>query len=492
MDVANLGSGNMLHISLLILLLTVVLSSALTTSRAKVGHLVRDLKANYSKSVRPVKNSSTVVVKHRMTPIQIMDVDERNQVIILKSWCEQAWRDDYLTWNEMEYDGAQEIQLPVSEIWQPDIVLYSSVDEEFIRHYDTDARVTSSGQVIALQPFMFRSSCYIDSTFFPFDKQNCLFTFGSWSYPLDLIDIVPSAGSNIDNFIDNGEWDVLAMPINRSFYAFPCCPDEPFSMITYTIRMKRRSIFYVLNIILPAFLVSTLVVIGSFLPSDSGERMTLSVSSMLSLMVLLSTSTSYMPTNSETVPYLERYLFVTIALVTVSCGTTAMTLNMHFRGSNCRRPPLWLRRLVLRYMAWLLCADVAVRKDSRRRPKNCCWSFRAKHAFDRDSKDGESSHGSVMESGEGVPLAYLNSSTSVLEDFPGNSVGHEKKQSPGGGREGREDSDIYQEEWKEIARMIDRLFLFIYGTVVITLTSGILIYMTTNTQETEPENIHGF
>ena len=42
--------------------------------------------------------------------------------------------------------------------------------------------VTSSGLCTYIPPGMFKSTCKIDITWFPFDDQDCEMKFGSWTY----------------------------------------------------------------------------------------------------------------------------------------------------------------------------------------------------------------------------------------------------------------------------------------------------------------------
>ncbi|XP_070542411.1 neuronal acetylcholine receptor subunit alpha-9-I-like [Ptychodera flava] len=256
-----------------IVLLTIVFGQV--TASKYGAELVRDLLEQYPKYIRPVKNESTaVMVKHRLTPIQMIDMDEKNQIITIKCWLSQKWIDEYLSWDPSYYGGMMQIQIPISEIWQPDITLFGSVTEEFVRHYDTDAIVEYNGLVTSLQPFVIRATCAIDATFFPFDEQECKLKFASWSYDIKYIDMERDNASNTDRFIPNGEWELVGMPIRRNVAMYVCCPD-PFPDVTYVIHLRRRSLFYVFNIIFPSFLACLLVAVGFYLPSDSGERITL-------------------------------------------------------------------------------------------------------------------------------------------------------------------------------------------------------------------------
>jgi nicotinic acetylcholine receptor len=53
--------------------------------------LFSHLLTNYEKSVRPVRNASTiVVVKLGMTLTNIFDIDEKSQVLTINVWLDQA------------------------------------------------------------------------------------------------------------------------------------------------------------------------------------------------------------------------------------------------------------------------------------------------------------------------------------------------------------------------------------------------------------------
>ena len=57
-----------------------------------------------------------------------------------------------------------------------------SASESFDSTYQTNVVVTSSGLCTYIPPGMFKSSCPIDITWFPFDDQSCEMKFGSWTY----------------------------------------------------------------------------------------------------------------------------------------------------------------------------------------------------------------------------------------------------------------------------------------------------------------------
>ena len=61
--------------------------------------------------------------------------------------------------------------MPPSTIWAPDILMYNSASESFDSTYQTNVVVTSDGLCTYIPPGIFKSSCPIDITWFPFDDQ---------------------------------------------------------------------------------------------------------------------------------------------------------------------------------------------------------------------------------------------------------------------------------------------------------------------------------
>ncbi|XP_077988937.1 neuronal acetylcholine receptor subunit alpha-10-like [Glandiceps talaboti] len=428
------------------------------TSSEQGARLVDDLLDIYPKyHVRPVRNESKpITVRHRLTPIQMLDIDEKNQIITIKCWLGQTWHDDYLQWDPEIYGDILQIHIPISEIWQPDIVLFGNVDEKFGRHFDTDAIVNYDGEVTALQPFVFTATCGIDVSYFPFDEQQCQLKFASWSYDGRFIDMVIDNSSNTERFVMNGEWDLVHMPIERHMEKYVCCEDE-FPDITYTIHVRRRSMYYIFNIIFPSFLACILVAVGFYLPSDSGERVTLCVTSILAQFVFLTIVTEFMPPNSEFIPKLQIYFFILIGLVIFSAVVTACTLHMHFQGPNCHAVPNWLRNFTFNYLRKITC--VRIRKvtspSDSVKPTTINSQGDVQNAYLElqpvQKERSESNNGKCVGSNE-CPQIYKCSN--------------------------KEDENQTQskrlQEWRDVAKIIDRAYLILY---LITLTATLVGFL---------------
>ncbi|GFS09634.1 neuronal acetylcholine receptor subunit alpha-7 [Elysia marginata] len=91
--------------------------------------LIRDLLTQYEyegKLGRPViQATDMVMVNFSLSLIQILDVDEKNQILKTNIWYHYKWRDIFLQWTPEKHDNITSIRVPSDKIWLPDILLYN-------------------------------------------------------------------------------------------------------------------------------------------------------------------------------------------------------------------------------------------------------------------------------------------------------------------------------------------------------------------------------
>jgi nicotinic acetylcholine receptor, invertebrate len=114
---------------------------------------------------------------------QLIDVDEKNQIITTNCWLTMNWVDYKLTWNPTDYGNITEIRLPYDKIWKPDVILYNNADALASQsQISTQMMINKDGNVTWLSTAIFKSSCSLDVYKFPFDEQNCSLLFGNSNF----------------------------------------------------------------------------------------------------------------------------------------------------------------------------------------------------------------------------------------------------------------------------------------------------------------------
>ncbi|KAH7684640.1 nicotinic acetylcholine receptor alpha subunit 63a, partial [Aphelenchoides avenae] len=305
------------------------------------------------------------------------------------------WTDDKLKWDPAHYGGVDVLYVPSDMIWLPDIVLYNNADGNYQVTIMTKAKISYNGTVDWSPPAIYKSMCQIDVEWFPFDAQTCEMKFGSWTYGGLEVDLkhkdehlqreeqklVPGVdgeyyetvwvvdegwdcwlllslhiafvGIDLSDYYPSVEWDILKVPAERHEKRYPCC-DSPFIDLTYEINLRRKTLFYTVNLIIPCVGISFLTALVFYLPSDGGEKISLCISILISLTVFFLLLVEIIPSTSLVIPLIGKYLLFTMVLVTLSVIVTVVTLNVHYRAPSTHKMSAWTRRIFIDFLPKVL------------------------------------------------------------------------------------------------------------------------------------------
>ena len=191
-------------------------------------------------------------------------------------------------------------------------------------------------------------------TYFPFDQQTCLLKFGSWTFNGDQVSLdfyLDKHHVDLSDYWKSGTWDIIEVPGKRNVHNHT----KPTQMdITFSITIRRKTLFYTVNLILPTVLISFLCVLVFYLPAEAGEKVTLGISILLSLVVFLLLVSKILPPTSLVLPLIAKYLLFTFIMNTLSILVTVVIINWNFRGPRTHRMPNWIRVVFLKYLPIVL------------------------------------------------------------------------------------------------------------------------------------------
>ncbi|KAK2811556.1 hypothetical protein Q5P01_000198 [Channa striata] len=428
--------------------------------------LYKELMRNYNPLERPVNNDShSLTVHFSFSLLQIMDVDEKNQVLTTNIWLQLTLHPSHFLFDSVTWD------LLAGGVEHNNI----GADERFDASFHTNILVNSSGHCQYLPPGIFKSTCYINVRWFPFDVQRCDLKFGSWTYggwslDLQMID------ADVTGYIANGEWDLLEVPGQRNERFYDCCK-EPFYLFTTTCTCVRC------------------------------------ITVLLSLTVFMLLVAEIMPATSDSVPLIAQYFATTMVIVGLSVIATVLVLQYHHHDPDGGHMPRWTRVVLLNWFAWFL----RMRRSGEAKVRLACHNAAKRRRGSRSSSQGSPRHHPQVANGDmlyvgfrGLEGFHYTSSTEpelLRSRLVGGGVGGEKGLLRGGGGAGvrgagaagrsalevelnqileevryigrrfreQDEEETVCSEWKFAAAVIDRLCLVAFSLFTILCTIGILM-----------------
>ncbi|XP_041848635.1 acetylcholine receptor subunit gamma [Melanotaenia boesemani] len=352
------------------LFVRVLLMSATASAVNLEGELFKDLMNGYNKNVRPMEESGDVTqVFIKMTLTNLISLNEKEEALTTSVWIEMKWCDYRLRWDQpprstLYGNITSELRVPSKSIWLPDVILENNVDGQFEVALYCNALVSPNGCVYWLPPAIYRSACAITVNYFPFDWQNCTMVFRSRTYSANEIELVLKEEDNhtlewvdIDPeaFTENGEWVIKHRPAKKVINSQYTKDELEYQEVCFFLIIQRKPLFYIINIIVPCVLFSSLGLLVYYLPAKAGgQKCTMSIVMLLGQTVFLFLIAKKVPETSKAVPLIGKYLMFVMSVTTMVVMNCVIVLNVSLRTPNTHIMTDKVRKILLNIIPRLL------------------------------------------------------------------------------------------------------------------------------------------
>ena len=257
----------------------------------------------YDNTLRPANDQmSPTDLKVSFYLSSLNKLDELEEKLITTAYLTLEWKDEFLTWDTAEF-RIKKLTLPQNAVLKPDFVLKNGFAEFKELGGSFYYVVLAFDGTIIWKPYqVFQSQCSIDVTYFPFDTQTCNIQFTMWSHYTYQVTLSSSSSSvEMDDYKVNKVWKITSTSQNID-------NSGSNSIVTYTLNLKRKPGFYVGNLVTPILFLGVLNILVFIIPADAGEKMSYCVTVALGFIVFLTIISSELPANSDSTPYLSKYL----------------------------------------------------------------------------------------------------------------------------------------------------------------------------------------
>lgn len=341
---------------------------------------------------------------------------------------------------------------------------------------------------------MSQSFCQINIVAFPFDEQTCYINMRSsvrdkYSLRLKRRNAKVKVKENIRT-----EWFIYDSMVEETHLILSKEPNQEseLSVLRFTLKLRRAVNYYVFKILFPFSLIAFITLFTFWLAPDSGEKLTLDVTILLSLVIYLQYMSEYIPRSTMELPIVTLFTLTNFFLVFLSCAATVLVLRCYHQNSlpsmHLHQLPYKLRVVLFKYVARLVCYRIEFRPDDReivkqkkfkrKREETNCSAVISMDEDDDDAKlntDGQKNDKASIAHNKGVhALKILRKLNGILKEKQlkqcyrvrlrrdSSDEGSELEELSENMKMDEENAKIYREEWKQAALILDRVLFFIF------------------------------
>lgn len=261
----------------------------------------------------------------------------------------------------------------------------------------------------------------------------------------------------------------------RNVVQYRCCPN-PYVDITFRIVLLRKPLYFVFNVIAPCLVLVMTVLFGFFLPPESGERISLTITILLAVAVFLQLISDALPRNSNSIPMLAIFYMAIMAESAISLITTCVVLVIHYRSSENGAPPMpkWVRHFFLgtcarffgihgNYTDFNGQQKSTIRSEIGENNTAACIDDFYDNFYSKQNDNGDSRNNTIITSATSQSVdGTLDIILKEVQIITKNMLGQHEK------------SDL-QEDWRLLAKVLDRIFFWLFLVTVVSSALGILV-----------------
>lgn len=142
----------------------------------------------YDKRIFPrLSQNDAITCYLSFSIIALTKFDEVRGTLEVVGYLDVIWENELWTWTTGTHPFT-EILLPQNDVWKPTIVLANSVESlEELGDSSYNIRAFNNGTMQWKLGIVATTGCFVDVSYYPFDKQSCTLDFAPWGYTSDKV-----------------------------------------------------------------------------------------------------------------------------------------------------------------------------------------------------------------------------------------------------------------------------------------------------------------
>ncbi|RVE59821.1 hypothetical protein OJAV_G00192360 [Oryzias javanicus] len=285
---------------------------------------------------RPVKHHRRTTPVHlQMALYAILDVREIDQTFISYVWIYMTWMNEFINWEPTEFCGISNVTIPNDALWKPDLTIEEMIEKDKAPPSPL-LQIFYNGTVLYKNDQVIISTCQMRVYKFPFDTQSCNITFRSILHSGEIFLTVNENNSQITTWsreimLTQYEWVFINMSVDKHIEDNLGCNQ---TTVIYTINMKRRSILYCANFLVPILFLLILDLASFLIPKSGGEKLGFKVTVLLAVTVMQLLLNEILPSSTDTIPLVVLYCIGIFGLMLLSLMETIVVMYLMEKDSD--------------------------------------------------------------------------------------------------------------------------------------------------------------
>ena len=149
--------------------------------------------------------------------------------------------------------------------------------------------------------------CLMHMTYYPLDIHKCDIEIVSWGYTQDAVNISSHLEKlYLTHYKLNMQWDLMDTKVQVMTHFVESKPDHVFPKVKFSVMLYRKASYYFINIITPALYCISISMMVFWLPPESGEKISLGITVLLSFTVFQLVVAENTPRTSDHTPMLSK------------------------------------------------------------------------------------------------------------------------------------------------------------------------------------------
>ncbi|XP_062582213.1 neuronal acetylcholine receptor subunit alpha-2-like [Saccostrea cucullata] len=323
-----------------LLILSVILPKIDGGTLTEYNNVHSTVLSGYNKDARPVIDQSQVMnVTLGFHLLTIANVDEVTSEVVSVGSFYIHWKDEVIQWDPSLYGYTFSINIDESLVWKPPMTFLNPMSSNMglLGFKHSKIKYYADGGAYWNIADRYQTTCDFDTRYFPFDKQTCSMKIMVWDYNKhEVLMYASNSVIDLNYYSENGAW-ILASTETK----FELLAEN--SVVVFNLNLKRRPLFFVVNLFIPVFVMLMLNTLVFILPADSGERVGYSITCLLALAVFLSLVSDGLPQVSKPMPLIGYILATYLIISGLICVETIFILRVHHKEEEEEISPFFMR-----------------------------------------------------------------------------------------------------------------------------------------------------